>query len=68
MADSGRVVTVDLANERVVLATMLHDRAKARSLSIGFAQLERCVNGRTPRVRRAVRELMEELVASSPSS
>lgn len=50
------------------LATMLHDRAKARSLSIGFAQLERCVNGRTPRVRRAVRELMEELVASSPSS
>ncbi len=45
------------------LATMLHEKAKARQLSIGFAQLERCVNGRTPRVRRAVRELMEELLA-----
>jgi hypothetical protein len=51
------------------LATMLHERAKAHSLTIGFAQLERCVNGRTPRVRRAVRELMEELVRSvSPNA
>lgn len=47
------------------LATMLHDRAKQQKLSIGFAQLERCVNGRTPRVRRAVRELMEELLRGS---
>lgn len=50
------------------LATLLHGKAKARSLSIGFAQLERCVNGRTPRVRRAVRELMEELVADQSNA
>lgn len=47
------------------LATLLHERAKARSLAIGFAQLERCVNGRTPRVRRAVRELLEDVMSAS---
>lgn len=50
------------------LACRLHDRAKARGLHLGFAQLERCVNGRTRLVRRAVRELLEELLAEGPPS